>query len=58
MRLMNTRGEMSKQVQNSLILINNHELGSIKVNKGRIHKELRYFLGIFSNLIKSDSKLR
>ena len=27
------------------------------VNKGRIHKEIRYFREIFWNLIKSDDKL-
>ena len=40
-----THGYMSKKVPNSPILINNHELDSIEVNKGRIYKELRYFRG-------------
>ena len=31
---------------NSPILRINHELDSIKVNKGRIHGELRYIFGI------------
>ena len=43
MRPLKTPGHMSKQVPNSPILINNHELDYIEVNKGRIHKELRYF---------------
>ena len=43
MRLLNTCGDVSKQVPNSPILINNHELDSIEVNKGLIHRELRYF---------------
>ena len=45
MRSFNTRGDKSKQVPNSQILINNHELDSTEVNKGRIHGELRYFRG-------------
>ena len=28
------------------------------VNKGRIHREIRYFREIFQNLIKSDDELR
>ena len=28
------------------------------VNKGRIHREIRYFREIFWNLIKSDNELR
>ena len=43
MKSLNTRGDMSKQVPNSQIVINNHELDSIKVNKGRIYRKLRYF---------------
>ena len=43
MRSLNTHGDMSKQVPKSPILINNHELDSIEVNKGQIHKELRFF---------------
>ena len=37
----------SKQVPNSPILRINHELKSIVVNKGRIHKELRHFKVLF-----------
>ena len=36
----NTRSSV-KKLPNSLIISNNHELNSIVVNKGRIHKELR-----------------
>ena len=43
---------------NSPILINNHELYSIDVNKGRIHKEFMYFHRTLSNSIKTDDKLR
>ena len=46
MRSLNTRGDVSKQVPNSLILRNNHELDNIMVNKGLIHGEFRYFRGI------------
>ena len=50
MRSLNTRGDVSKQVQNSPMLRNNHELDSLVVNKGRIHGELRHFQGVFQNL--------
>ena len=36
----NTRSRV-KILLNSLILLNNHELNSIVVNKGKIHGELR-----------------
>ena len=36
----------------------NHELNGIMVNKGRIHRELRYFRDIFWNLVKLDDELR
>ena len=49
---------MSKTIPNSPILRNNHELDSIVVNKGQIHGESRYFLGISSNSIKLDDELR
>ena len=58
MRSLNTCKNVSKQVPNSPVLINNHELDSIKVNKGRIHGELRYFRGVLQNLIKSNNELR
>ena len=34
------------------------ELKGIMVNKGRIHRELRYFRDIFWKLIKLDDELR
>ena len=34
------------------------ELKGIMVNKGRIHRELRYFRDIFCNLVKLDDELR
>ena len=34
------------------------ELKGIMVNKGRIHRELRYFRDIFWNLVKLDNELR
>ena len=34
---LNTRGDLSKQVPNSPILRNNHELDSLVLNKGQIH---------------------
>ena len=34
------------------------ELKGIMVNKGRIHRELRYFRDIFWNLVKLDDELR
>ena len=47
-----------KKILNSPILINNNELDSLVVNKGLILGELRYFLCISSNSIKSDNELR
>ena len=58
MQSLNTRKDVSKKFPKLPILINNHELNSIVVNKGRIHGELRYFQGISSNSIKSDNELR
>ena len=34
------------------------ELSGIMVNKGQIHRELRYFRDIFWNLVKLDDELR
>ena len=34
------------------------ELKGIMVNKGRIHREFRYFRDIFWNLVKLDDELR
>ena len=34
------------------------ELKGIMVNKGRIHREFRYFQDIFWNLVKLDDELR
>ena len=47
----------SKKVPNSISSYNK-ELKSIVVNKGQIHGELRYFLGVLPNSIKSDYELR
>ena len=58
MSSLNTHGDVSKQVPNSPILRNNHEIDSIVVNKGRIHGELRYYLFIYLNLIKLDDELQ
>ena len=44
MRSSNTHGDMSKQVPNSPILRNYHELKITVVKKGQIHGILRYFL--------------
>ena len=43
MRPLNTREDVSKKVPNSSILIYNHELDTIEVNKGRNQGELSYF---------------
>ena len=48
MRSLNTHEHVSKQLPNSPILRNNHELDNIMVNKGQVHKDLKeYFLGVF-----------
>ena len=47
-----------KKVTKSSILINNHQLDSIEVNKGQIHIELRYFQRTLRNSLKSDNELR
>ena len=57
-RSLNTHGHVSTQVPNSPILMNNHELDSIEVNKDRIHGELRYSWGVLQNSIKLDDELR
>ena len=49
---------MSKIKPNLPILGINHELSGIMVNKGQIHRELRYFRDIFWKLIKLDDELR
>ena len=51
MRSLNIRADVSNTIQKSPILRNNHELDSIKVNKGQIDGELEYFLGTSRNLI-------
>ena len=47
MRSSISHGLVSKIKPNLPILGINHELSGIMVNKGRIHKELRYFRDIF-----------
>ena len=58
MRSLKIRVHISKQVLNSPILINNHELDSIEMIKGLFHRELKYLLGNSSNSIKSNDELR
>ena len=48
---------MSKFSPNLPILKIIHDLRGIMVNKGSIHRELRKFLMISLNLIKSDDEL-
>ena len=47
MRSLKTHGDVSKYIPNSSIEDYNHELKSIMVNKGRIHRELSYFYVFF-----------
>ena len=58
MRLSISSGIASKIIPNLPILGINHELKGIMVNKGRIHRELRYFREIFWNLVKLNDELR
>ena len=58
MRSSISRDIVSKIKPNLPILGINHELKGIMVNKGRIHRELRYFRDIFWKLIKLDDELR
>ena len=53
-----SHGLVSKIKPNLPILGINHELKGIMVNKGPIHRELRYFRDIFWKLIKLDDELR
>ena len=53
-----SHGLLSKIKPNLPILGIYHELKGIMVNKGRIHRELRYFREIFWNLVKLDDELR
>ena len=53
-----SHGIASKIIPNLLILGIYNELRGIMVNKGRIHRELRYFRDIFWKLIKLDDELR
>ena len=57
MRSSISHGIASKIKPNLPILGIYNELKGIMVNKGRIHRELRYFRDIFWKLIKSDKKL-
>ena len=52
----NTRSRV-KINPNLPILILNHKLRGIMVNKGRIHRELGKFFMISLNLIKSDDEM-
>ena len=58
MRSSISHGLVSKIKPNLPILGIYHELKGIMVNKGRIHRELRYFREIFWKLIKLDDELR
>ena len=53
------RSSISRGITSKIIPILGiyNELKGIMVNKGRIHRELRYFRDIFWKLIKSDKKL-
>ena len=53
-----SRGIASKIKPNLPIWGIKSELKDIMVNKGRIHRELRYFRDIFWKLIKLDNELR
>ena len=53
-----SHGLASKIKPNLPILGIYNELSGIMVNKGRIHRELRYFRDIFWNLVKLDDELR
>ena len=52
-----SHGLVSNIIPNLPILGIYNKLRGIMVNKGRIHRELRYFWDIFWKLIKSDKKL-
>ena len=53
-----SHGLVSKIKPNLPILGIYNELSGIMVNKGRIHRELRYFWDIFWKLIKLEDELR
>ena len=57
-RLSISHGLVSKINPNLQIWGIKSELRGIMVNKGRIHKEFRYFRDIFWNLVKLDDELR
>ena len=52
-----TRSHVKNKANLPILGINN-KLKGIMVNKGRIHRELRYFRDIFWKLIKLDDELR
>ena len=58
MRSSISRGIGSKINPNLPIWGIKSELRGIMVNKGRIHREFRYFRDIFWNLVKLDDELR
>ena len=49
---------MRQKIYQTPILKINHELDSIEVNKGWIQRELRYFISVLWNSIKSDNEMR
>ena len=53
----NTYSHVKKKIMDSLIRGFNHELISIMVNKGRIHKELGKCFRCLQNLIKLNNEL-
>ena len=58
MRLSISHGLVSKINPNLPIWGIKSELKGIMVNKGRIHREFRYFRNIFWNLVKLNDELR
>ena len=58
MRSSISHGLASKINPNLLIWRIKSKLKGIMVNKGRIHREFRYFRDIFWNLVKLDDELR
>ena len=58
MRSSISHGLVSKIIPNLPIWGIKSELKGIIVNKGRIHRDLRYFREIFWNLAKLDDELR
>ena len=56
--VVDSHGIATKIIPNLPIWGIKSELRGIMVNKGRIHREFRYFRDIFWNLVKLDNELR